>query len=232
MSIDNSKIPTLYIIATPIGNLSDISFRAISTLKSVSIIFTEDTRTFGILKKHYDIDTPTESYHEHNENARTKRILKLLEEGNSIAIVSDAGTPLISDPGYRVVKAAKEAGFRVSPIPGPCAAIAALCCSGLETDKFIYLGFLPIKSGKKKKVLSESIELGCSVICYESPHRIIKTLNLLEEISPMTQVCSAREITKLYEDIFTGTPSEVINHLENKTAIKGEFVLVIGKLPK
>jgi 16S rRNA (cytidine1402-2'-O)-methyltransferase len=223
---------TLYIVATPIGNLADISFRAIETLKSVSFIFAEDTRSFSRIKNTYKIDVPCESYHEHNENARTNRIIDLLSKGNSIALVSEAGTPLISDPGYRIVKTAREAGFRVSPIPGACAAIAALSASGLETDQFIFLGFLPVKSGKKKTVLTEALSLNCTIICYESPHRIIKTLDLLEDISPHHPICSAREISKLYEDIFNGTPAEVKNHLLENSAVKGEFVILIGKLPK
>ncbi len=232
MNTTAKNSPTLYIVATPIGNLADISFRAISTLKSVSLIFAEDTRSFARIRNHYEIETPCESYHEHNENARTKRILELLKDGNSIALVSDAGTPLISDPGYRIVHAAKNAGFPVSPIPGPCAAIAALCASGLETDQFMFLGFLPVKEGKKTKVLQDVLTHNCTVICYESPHRILKTLQLLEKIAPYNPVCCAREISKLYEDIYTGTASEVKNHLEHETSVKGEFVLLIGKLPK
>jgi 16S rRNA (cytidine1402-2'-O)-methyltransferase len=223
---------TLFIVATPIGNLADMSYRAISTLQSVSVIFAEDTRSFSRIRTQYEIKTQCESYHEHNENARTKRILSLLEEGKSIALISDAGTPLISDPGYRVVKAAKEAGYKVSPIPGPCAAIAALSASGLETDQFMFLGFLPNKEGKKRKLISDALLLNCTIICYESPHRILKTLGILEELTPENNICCAREISKLYEDIYTGTASAVIRHLEHETAVKGEFVLLIGKKPK
>lgn len=223
---------TIYVVATPIGNLSDLSFRAITTLKSVSVIFAEDTRSFSRIKKLYDIETKCESYHEHNESSRTKKILEILAEGHSVALVSDAGTPLISDPGYRIVKAAKEAGYKVSPIPGPSACIAALSASGLETDQFLFLGFLPTKEGKKRKLLIDSLDRNNTVICYESPHRVIKTLKLIEEIAPNHPVCSAREITKLFEDIYTGSATDVIKHLEEETTVKGEFVILIGKKPK
>jgi len=228
----NNTSGTLYIVATPIGNLEDITLRAIKTLKSVDLVFAEDTRSFGRLKQEYDIGTPCESYHEHNENARTKRIIELLQSGKSIALISDAGTPLISDPGYRVVKACKELSLKVCPIPGPCAAIAGLSASGLETDQFIFLGFLPPKEGKKTKVLTQALSFNSAIVCYESPHRIIKTLRLLAELIPENMICSAREITKIHEDIYTSTPLKVIDHLENKTAVKGEFVIIIGKTPK
>jgi 16S rRNA (cytidine1402-2'-O)-methyltransferase len=231
MSIRNSK-GTLYIVATPIGNLEDITYRAVNILKSVAIIFAEDTRTFSRIKKQFEINAPCESYHEHNENARTKRILELLEEGKSLALVSDAGTPLISDPGFRVVRACKDAGYTVSPVPGPCAAIAALSSSGMETDQFIFLGFLPVKGGKKKKILEDHLSLNTTIVCYESTHRIIKTITLLKELVPDRNICCAREITKIYEDIYTATPEEVLRHLEHETSVKGEFVLIIGKEPK
>jgi 16S rRNA (cytidine1402-2'-O)-methyltransferase len=231
MSINNSK-GTLYIVATPIGNMEDITYRAVNILKSVAMIFAEDTRTFARIKKQFDIGAPSESYHEHNENARTKRIMELLEEGKSIALVSDAGTPLISDPGFRVVRACKDAGYTVSPVPGACAAIAALSASGMETDQFIFLGFLPVKGGKKKKILEDSLALNTTIVCYESTHRIIKTITLLNELVPDRNICCAREITKIYEDIYTAKPQEVLQHLEHETSIKGEFVLIIGKEPK
>ncbi|HMO16491.1 MAG TPA: 16S rRNA (cytidine(1402)-2'-O)-methyltransferase [Oligoflexia bacterium] len=229
---NNSSAGILYVVALPIGNLEDITLRAIRVLKEVDLICAEDTRTFGRLRSAYDIKTPAESYHEHNERAKSEQVLGRLQAGESVALVSDAGTPLISDPGYRLVKAAVDAGIRVSPVPGPSAATAALSASGLETDQYMFLGFLPQKGAKKERVLLEALSLNVTLVCYESPHRIEKTLQLLDKLCPRQLICSAREISKIYEDIFTGTARQVLQHLLEKSAVKGEFVLIIGKPPK
>ncbi len=220
---------TLYIVATPIGNLEDFSYRAIETLKAVDLILAEDTRKFGIIKKLYNIETPAISLFEHNESFKVEEILRRLEEGASLALVSDAGTPLISDPGYRVVSECRSRGFKISPIPGASAVTSALSISGLETDKFIFLGFLPVKQGKKKSTLEEFCLLPATVVFFESPHRLIKTLILVNDLFPLRKIVVCRELTKIYEEVLSGTASDILSDLNKRSSIKGEIVVLISK---
>ena len=218
---------TLYIVATPIGNLKDITLRALEVLKSVKYIACEDTRVTKKLLSHYGIEGKRLiSYHEHNEEEASEKILKVLKE-EDVALVSDAGTPCISDPGYRVVKKAWENGFNVSPIPGAFAGAAALSASGLPSDKFLFLGFLPNKEKQKKELLEEYKTLEVTLIIYESPHRLLKTLQLIAEICPESKVVVAKELTKIHEKFIRGTSKEVYKYFQdNPEIIKGEFVIL------
>ena len=218
---------TLYVVSTPIGNLNDISPRAIEVLKSVSVILCEDTRTFGKLAGHFSIKTKLLSYHDHNEIKRSEEIIALLESGQSIALVSDAGTPTISDPGYRVINACHGHNISVSPIPGPSAIIAALSCSGFETHKFNFGGFLPVKDGKRRTALTEALEFESTSVFYESPYRILKSLKALKELEPGREIVVARELTKKFEEILRGTAEEIYETLSSRSSIKGEFVLLV-----
>jgi len=215
----------LYIVSTPIGNLGDITHRAVKTLESVSLIAAEDTRRTSILLKHYKIQNKTISYNDHNKNARIPHLIKLLKDGKEIALVSDAGTPGINDPGFTLIREAVKQNITVVPLPGPCAAISALVCSGLPTDSFEFLGFLPKGPGKKRKLL-ESLG-NRTVVVYESPHRIIKTLEAMAEVIPNAEVCLGRELTKKFEEFMRGTASEILKKTVDKK-IKGEIVLVIS----
>ena len=219
-------------IATPIGNLEDITYRAVNCLKKVNLVFAEDTRSFGILKQHFAIEVDTLSLFEQNETGRIPQAIELLKEGHDIALVSEAGTPLISDPGYRLVKQCRAEGLNVCPIPGPSAFVCALSVSGLETDQFTFLGFLPVKDGKKKKVLSDALNLNTTFAFYESPHRIEKSLKALTDLSPDRQVFLAREMTKIYEDFFLGSAAEILSYLTENNKIKGEFCIIVGKEAK
>lgn len=223
---------TLYIVALPIGNLDDISFRAISCLKKSDLILAEDTRSFGLLKKHFRIETQATSFHEQNENSKLTLAIKLLKEGKNISLVSEAGTPLISDPGFKLVKTCRQEDIPVSPIPGPSACISALSASGLESDQFLFLGFLPTKESKKRTLINEYLKLNITLICYESPYRIEKTLDTINELAPDRPICVAKEITKIYEDFFLGSASAAKDYLVSNNKIKGEFCLIIGKIPK
>jgi len=218
---------TLYVVSTPIGNLNDICPRAIETLKSVSLILCEDTRTFKRLASHFSIETKLLSYHDHNEVERSKQIIELLEQGESIALVSDAGTPTISDPGYRIINACHENNYQVSPVPGPSAIIAALSCSGFETHKFVFGGFLPIKEGKRKSTLEEALNYESTSIFYESPYRIVKSLKTLSSLEPKREIVVARELTKKFEEITRGEASVLMEDYSKRPKIKGEFVLLI-----
>ena len=220
---------TLYIVATPIGNLEDITFRAVRILKEADRIACEDTRQTHKLLDHYGISTPMVSYHDHNEQARSDQLIRDLEEGRNIALVSDAGTPLIADPGYRIVQKARERGIAVVPIPGPSAIITALSGSGLPTDSFAFLGFLPPKSGQRRKALEESRELGLTVVFYETPHRIEEALGDMAEVLGDPPVVLARELTKLHEEWLSGSASEVQAVLAKRGTVKGEFVVIVGK---
>lgn len=217
----------LYIVSTPIGNLDDITFRAINVLKEVDLIACEDTRTTRKLLSHYQIHKPLTSYHEHNELEKSKELVSTLQKGKSVAIVTDAGTPGVSDPGYRVVKLASENGIEVISIPGASACISALSISGLPTSNFTFLGFLP----KQKKRLSEFLERikesKETLVFYESPKRIVKTLKSMITILGNRNVSISREITKMYEETLRGPLSEIIAELESRDAIRGEFVLVV-----
>lgn len=216
---------TLYIVSTPIGNLEDITFRAVKILSGVDLIAAEDTRQTKILLEHYNIKKELISYFQFNEAKRTPELIEALKSGSSIAIVSDAGTPGISDPAYRLVRAAIDNGINIIPIPGASALLAALVVSGLPTDGFVFEGFLPHKKGRRTKLEHLKAE-SRTIILYESPHRILKTLQQLHETFGDRQVAVAREITKKFEEIFRGTLSEALNYFSSKS-IKGEFVLVV-----
>ena len=216
-------------MATPIGNLEDITLRALRILRDVvSTIACEDTRQTQKLLHHFEIRKPLVSYHDHNEAARTEQILAAMERGESVAIVSDAGTPLISDPGYRVVHAAIERGFSVVPIPGPAACITALVASGLPSEQFRYLGFLPPKSHGRRVALEAVRDERMTMVAYESPHRILDCLKDMAELLPHRPVVVARELTKVHEEFLRGTPATIHHILSERAAIKGEFTIVIG----
>ena len=212
-------------VSTPIGNLKDITIRAIEVLKSVDLILCEDTRHAKKFLSHYSIDKPLLSYFEGNEKKRAEEVLKLLKEGKEIALISDAGTPAISDPGYRLIRAAREENIEVIPVPGPSAAIAALSVSGLPTDRFLFEGFLPKKEGRRKRRLEELAQFEGSIIIYESPYRIKRTLREILEIMGDRRVFIAREMTKIHEEYLFGWLSEVMDRVKEK----GEFVIVVSK---
>lgn len=219
----------LFIVSTPIGNLRDITFRAIDTLKEADIIACEDTRVTRKLLMRYEIPTkPLYSYREHNERRMSGRLLALLKEGKNIALVADAGTPTISDPGAIIVKRANEEGIRVVPIPGPSAAIAALSISGFSSGGFLFLGFPPRKSGRQKKLFESVKNYPYAIVFYESPFRIIKTLKAMKEIfGPDRKIVICRELTKIFEETIRDTISKIISELESRKVIKGEFVIVV-----
>lgn len=220
----------LYIVSTPIGNLEDMTFRAVRTLQEVDFICAEDTRTSGKLLKHYQIETPMTSFHAHSSDAKREALIRKLKEGEQGALISDAGTPGISDPGWALIRDCVEAGIKVSPIPGASAVLSALVGSGLPMDKFLYLGFLPLKKGRHTLFTSLQEE-SRTIVFYESPKRIVRTLEQLSEYFPEeTQVVLGRELTKLHEEFIRGNIGEVIAELKDKPSIKGEFVALI-KLP-
>lgn len=219
----------LYIVATPIGNLADITFRAIDVLKSVDQILAEDTRDSAVLLNHYGIHKPLLSLHEHNEQSRVDQIIALLDQGQSLALISDAGTPLISDPGARLVKILKQKGYEIIPIPGPSALIAALSASGLPTEQFQFLGFIPVKAAEKKTCFENLRFSNLTSIFYESKHRLLDTLKILSEILPDREISLAKELTKQFEQIQLGSPKEILAWLEqDPQRQKGEFVLLIS----
>ena len=220
---------TLYLVATPIGNLEDITYRAVRTLREADLIACEDTRQTRKLLDHYGIRKPLVSYHEHNEAARSEELISRLETGASVALVSDAGMPLVSDPGYRVVIAAIRAGIPVVPVPGPSALVAALAASGLATDSFSFGGFLPAKAGQREKALETLRDQTATAIFYETPHRIVEALADIERVLGDRPVVVARELTKMHEEFVRGTASEVREALAGRAAVKGEITLLIGK---
>jgi len=219
----------LYVVATPIGNLEDITYRAVRVLGEAGLIACEDTRQTRKLLDHYGIRKPTVSYHEHNEAERAAELAERLRGGETIALVSDAGVPLISDPGYRLVRAALDAGIEVQPVPGPSAALAALAASGLPTDAFHFGGFLPAKAGPRARVLQELAGQTATLIFYEAPHRILETLEAVEQILGQRPVAVARELTKIHEEFLRGPVAEVRAQLAARAAIKGEITLLVGK---
>jgi 16S rRNA (cytidine1402-2'-O)-methyltransferase len=224
---------TLYVIATPIGNLEDITLRALRILREeVVAIACEDTRQTRKLLEHYEITKPLISYHEHNEASRAAEIVESLEGGDSVALVSDAGTPLVSDPGYRVVKAAIQRGFNVVPVPGASAVLAALAGSGLPTDEFRFIGFFPSKAGARRRALTEILNAPGTVVAYESPHRILDTLTEMAEVLGSGPVVLAREITKIHEEFLRGSAQEIREELAKRASIKGEITLIIGRPEK
>jgi 16S rRNA (cytidine1402-2'-O)-methyltransferase len=219
----------LYLVATPIGNLEDITYRAVRVLREVDLIACEDTRQTHKLLEHYDIRRPMESYHEHNERERATGLVERLSAGTSIALVSDAGVPLVSDPGYRLVAAAIQAGIVVQPIPGPSAALTALAASGLPTDSFYFAGFLAPKRAQRHRELEALAPLAVTLVFYEAPHRIVETLADVEEVLGARPVVVAREMTKIHEEFLRGTAAEVRQVLEQRAAVKGEITLLVGK---
>ena len=220
----------LYLVATPIGTLEDMTLRALRILKEVRLIAAEDTRTSRVLMQHFGITTPLTSYHEHNKIGKLNSIFETLETGD-VALISDAGTPAISDPGYELVKEAIERGFNVVPIPGANAIATALIASGLPTDGFLYLGFLPKKQNARRALLESVRAEKRTLVCYESPHRLADTLGLIAAVMGADRrVCVAREITKLYEEFYRATAYEAQQRYANENP-KGEITLVIGGAP-
>ncbi|WXU00496.1 MAG: Ribosomal RNA small subunit methyltransferase I [Catillopecten margaritatus gill symbiont] len=224
----------LYIVATPIGNLDDISFRAIETLKTVDVILAEDTRHSKKLLSNYDINTPVRAFHEHNEVAKTTDVVADLLAGKNIALISDAGTPLISDPGYVLVSKAKKAGVIVSPIPGASAIISAMSSSGIASNSFTFFGFLPSKTTARLKVIQSIAHINETAIFYESPKRILACAqDLLQVLGNERIVCFAKEISKSFETIKTNTLPKLIDYLtEDEAHQKGEFVILISGIDK
>ena len=220
---------TLYVVATPIGNLSDITYRAIKVLTDVAVIACEDTRHTRKLLHHFGISTKTISYHEHNETARSKQLIEMLMEGSDVAVVSDAGTPAISDPGFRLVRAAIDNQIPVVPIPGPSALIAALVAAGLPTDEFFFAGFLPARSGARQSRLRELVSIPGTLVFYEAPHRLVETLKDANVILGEREAVVARELTKLHEEVRRGRLSELARHYEAEEEPRGEIVLLVDR---
>jgi 16S rRNA (cytidine1402-2'-O)-methyltransferase len=222
---------TLYLVATPIGNLEDITFRAVRVLKEVDLIACEDTRQTRKLLEHFGIQKHAVSFHDHNEADRSPELLDRVRSGQSVAVVSDAGTPLIEDPGYRLVSLAVAEGIPVVPIPGPSSLLTALSASGLPTDSFYFGGFLPPKSAKRRKELEALRDLRATLIFFETPHRILESLDDVAAVLGGRPVVVGRELTKLHEEFLRGTASEIRAVLAGRPAIKGEMTLLIGKAP-
>ncbi len=217
----------LYVVPTPIGNLEDMTFRAVNELKSVDLILAEDTRTSGFLLKHYEIKTPMQSHHKFNEHKTLQHVIEKLKSGLNIALISDAGTPAISDPGFMLVRACVEQGIEVECLPGATAFVPALVSSGLPNDRFCFEGFLPQKKGRQTRLKSLADE-SRTMIFYESPFRIVKTLTQLAEVlGPVRKASVSREISKLYEETVRGTLAELIEHFTQNSP-KGEFVIVVA----
>lgn len=219
--------PKLYLVPTPIGNLEDMTFRAVRVLKEVDLILAEDTRTSGKLLKHFDISTHMHSHHMHNEHKTVANIVQRIKNGEAIALISDAGTPAISDPGFLLTRACLENGVQIECLPGATAFVPALVNSGLPNDKFVFEGFLPVKKGRQTR-LTFLTEESRTMIFYESPHKLVKTLtNFAEYFGEDRPISVSRELTKLYEETIRGTLAEVLAHFTKKDP-KGEFVIVVG----
>jgi 16S rRNA (cytidine1402-2'-O)-methyltransferase len=222
-----SEPTQLYLVPTPIGNLEDITLRALNILKSVDVILAEDTRTSGKLLKHYEISKPLQSYHIFNEHKTVEKLIARLQGGEIMALISDAGTPSISDPGFLLVRSCLKEGIKLECLPGATAFVPALVKSGLPSDKFVFEGFLPHKKGRKTKIDQLATEER-TIILYESPHRLLKTLTqLIEAMGPDRLASVSRELTKMFEETVNGTLEEILYHFENGT-VKGEIVIVIN----
>jgi 16S rRNA (cytidine1402-2'-O)-methyltransferase len=221
----------LYLVATPIGNLADITFRALEVLRSCDYILCEDTRHSSILLQHYQIHKPLRSYHKFNEASQAESILRDLESGKHICLISDAGTPGISDPGADLVKLCIQRQLPVTALPGPCAAIQALCCSGLPTERFQFWGFLARKENDLKRELQTILTYPGTTICYESPHRLLKVLEFIQSMQPERQLVVGRELTKKFEEMVRGSAAALIAHWQ-ETPLKGEIVLLISPAPQ
>ena len=229
MADEPKNTGAIYLVATPIGNLEDITLRALRILKEADLIACEDTRQTQKLLNHFGITTSTISYHEHNEAVRARELVEQAQQGRAIAIVSDAGMPGISDPGYRVVLQALEHGIPVIPVPGASALVASLAASGLPTDSFRFHGFLPAKQGQRRRALEEIGASSETEVFYEAPHRLTETLqDVVEVLGPLRPVVVAREITKLHEEFLRGSANEVLQQLQ-KREVRGEITLLIGK---
>lgn len=233
VSVGQPLVPALYVVATPIGNLDDISLRAVKVLSAVDAIAAEDTRHSQRLLQHLGIVRPLISLHEHNEAERVRQLLDKIEAGQSIALISDAGTPLISDPGYVVVRALRSAGIRVVPVPGACAAIAALSVSGLPTDRFTFEGFLPAKAGARAEMLKRLVDEARTLVFYESPHRLVDMLEaVIAVMGDDREVVVARELTKAFETIYSGAAQSVLEQIcEDSFGERGEFVVLVRGAP-
>lgn len=216
--------PTLYLVPTPIGNMEDITYRAINILNSVAVIFSEDTRETSMLLNHYGIKNKLIALHDHNENLVKEQVLDYLEKGFSIALVTDRGTPIISDPGYKTVKYVTEKGFNVVSLPGPTAFVPALTVSGINPQPFLFYGFLDSKDVKRKKELNKLKEEEATLIFYEAPHRIIKTLQEMLDIFGNREISISREISKKFESVYRGSLENVLSNFDN---VKGEFVIIV-----
>ena len=222
---------SLIVVPTPIGNLEDITLRAVKVLSGVDLVLAEDTRKTGILLKHLELAKPLQSYHAHNEHRTVERIIGLLKDGQRIALVSDAGTPAISDPGFLLVRAAIQEGIEVSCLPGATAFVPALVNSGLPADRFTFEGFLPHKKGRQTRIQA-LVEEDRTMIFYESPHRLIKTLTqFIEYFGSERKACVCREISKIYEESVRGTLSEILANFTDRS-VKGEIVIVVGGFEK
>ena len=217
----------LYVIGTPIGNLNDITLRALEALKCADVIAAEDTRHSGNLLRHFEIRKPLVSYHEHNEAMRTAELAERLAAGETVALITDAGMPAVSDPGARLIRACIERGLEYTVVPGPSAILTALVGSGFPLDQFCYRGFLPPKSGGRERELRAAAERAETTVFFESPHKIAKTLAASAEIMPERQLCVARELTKKFEEFRRGTAAELLTHYEAHPA-KGEITLVVS----
>ena len=217
----------LYIVSTPIGNLKDITLRALEALRRVDIILAEDTRKAGILLKHYGIKKPVLSFHDHNKVFRTKKVLSLLKVGKKCALISEAGTPGISDPGFYLIRACVDSELGFTVLPGPSAVINALVLSGLPTDSFYFAGFLSPKKGKRRRQLEEASQLATTLIFFESPHRLLETMEDIKDYFGERRIALAREMTKVYEELIETTISEAIEMYESLNP-RGEFTLIVG----
>jgi 16S rRNA (cytidine1402-2'-O)-methyltransferase len=225
-----SMRPALYVVGTPIGNLEDITLRALRVLKEVDVIACEDTRQTQKLLTHYAIKTRTVSYHEHNEAERAAELVGLMQQGTSVALVTDAGMPAVSDPGYRLIWRAIENELPVVPVPGPSAFLTALVASGFPTDSFCFRGFLPSKTGERRAMLQEVRNSPATLIFYEAPHRIVDTLqDVVEVLGGEREIVVARELTKIHEEFLRGSAAGVFKNLHLREAVKGEITLLIAK---